>query len=60
MSLLGRIGPREGRATTGKCVTLVGLVFFLLIGAVGLIGSIIASVIGAIILLAIIGLIKRA
>ena len=70
MSLLGRIGPREGRATTGKYVTLGGLVIFLLIGgwlfgllgigAAGLIGSIIAAVIGAIILLAIIGLIKRA
>ena len=34
MSLLGRIGSREGRATTGKYVILVGLVIFLLIGAV--------------------------
>ena len=63
MSLLGRIGPREGRATTGKCVTLVGLVFFLLIGAVagwlagmiikgggfGVVGNIVVGVIGSLV-----------
>ena len=63
MSLLGRIGPREGRATTGKYVTLGGLVIFLLIGAVagwlagvimkgigfGLVGNIVVGVIGSLI-----------
>ena len=63
MSLLGRIGPREGRATTGKYVILVGLVIFLLIGAVagwlagvimkgggfGVIGNIVVGVIGSLI-----------